>query len=174
MLDAAARLFAERGVDAVSLRQVASEADVQLALIARYVGTRDELVRAVLEDLSAQVVHLVAELQTGRHSFERDSALGRWTRVLAHVVLTADRPPADLEYNPVVALAEVAVAEYGLDELTARRRAAQVVASALGWRIFEDYLVAAGALGDVPLEALRDDLHRMHQRLAATPLGDGI
>ena len=39
MLDAAATLFALRGVDAVSLRDIAAAADVHLALIRLYVGT---------------------------------------------------------------------------------------------------------------------------------------
>ncbi len=41
---------------------------------------------------------------------------------------------------------------YGLDPRAARLRAAQIVAAALGWRIFEAYLIDAGGLGDVPLD----------------------
>jgi len=51
----------------------------------------------------------------------------------------------------------------------ARLRAAQIVAAALGWRIFETYLVDAGGLGDVPLDTLRDELARSGRRLGATP-----
>ncbi|MCB1261014.1 MAG: TetR family transcriptional regulator, partial [Acidimicrobiales bacterium] len=40
VLDAAAELFGHHGVQATSLRDIAAAADVQLALIARYVGTR--------------------------------------------------------------------------------------------------------------------------------------
>ena len=41
------------------------------------------------------------------------------------------------------------MAGYGMAEEAARLRAAQIVAAALGWRIFEAYLVEAGGLGDV-------------------------
>lgn len=47
MLDAA-RLFAFRGVDAVSLRDIAASADVHLSLIRRYVGNRETLVELML------------------------------------------------------------------------------------------------------------------------------
>jgi hypothetical protein len=48
-------------------------------------------------------------------------------------------------------------------------RAAQIVAAALGWRIFEDYLVQAGGLEAIPLATLRDELARSARRLGATP-----
>ena len=47
VLDAAADLFARRDVEGVSLRDIAAAADVQLALIGRYIGTRAELIDAV-------------------------------------------------------------------------------------------------------------------------------
>ena len=61
VLDAAAMLFALRGVDAVPLRDIAAAADVHLALIRLYVGTREELVLAVFDYLSDQVARAVAE-----------------------------------------------------------------------------------------------------------------
>ena len=66
-------------------------------------------------------------------------------------------------------MAHTLVDGYGLDAEAARLRAAQIVAAALGWRIFEDYLVAAGELDAVPLETLRDELARSARRLGATP-----
>ena len=95
VLDAAADLFAREGVSEVSLRQIADAADVHIALIRRYVGTRDELVHAVLDDLSGQVAAQVTEMPLGQISFERDSAMGRWTRVLAHFY--PHRPGPDSE-----------------------------------------------------------------------------
>ena len=55
LLDAAAVLFAQRGIDGVSLRDIAAEADVHFALIRRYIGNRDELVNAVFADVSDQL-----------------------------------------------------------------------------------------------------------------------
>jgi TetR/AcrR family transcriptional regulator, repressor for neighboring sulfatase len=58
---------------------------------------------------------------------------------------------------------------YGLDSRSARLRAAQIVAAAPGWRIFEDYLVQAGGLDAIPLATLRDERVRSARRLSATP-----
>ena len=52
------------------------------------------------------------------------------------------------------------MAGYGLADEAARLRAAQIVAAALGWRIFEDYLVQAGGLEAIPLATLREELAR--------------
>ncbi len=76
---------------------------------------------------------------------------------------------SQLEFNPVRAIAEVAEHEYGLDPAAARLRGAQVVASALGWRLFEDFLIEAGGLDDEPIEGLRHELTGLHRRIAATP-----
>ena len=56
---------------------------------------------------------------------------------------------------------------YGLDAKAARLRAAQIVAQALGWRIFEDYLVVAGELEAVSLTTLREELVHSARRLGA-------
>jgi AcrR family transcriptional regulator len=47
ILNAAERLFSERGIDGVSLREIASAAGVQLALISYYFRTKEGLYRAV-------------------------------------------------------------------------------------------------------------------------------
>ncbi len=80
VLDAAADLFARHRVDKVSLRQIADTANVQLSLISRYVGSREDLINAVLDDLSRAVAVDVLAHPTEQISFDRDSAMGRWTR----------------------------------------------------------------------------------------------
>ncbi len=169
MLGAAADLFAHQGVDGVSLRQIAAAADVQLALIGRYVGTRDELVQAVYDDLSEQVAHELTERPLDQLSFEVDSAMGRWTRMLMHLVVTGGGAELLTRFNPVLALSQVLHEQYGVDEVSARVRSAQIAASALGWRTFEDYLVKAVGLDAIERAALRDDLHHTHQWLGSTP-----
>jgi AcrR family transcriptional regulator len=47
ILNAAERLFSERGIDGVSMREIASGAGVQLALISYYFRTKEGLYRAV-------------------------------------------------------------------------------------------------------------------------------
>ena len=49
IMDAAERLFAERGIDAVSLRTINAEAGYSVAALHYHFATRDGLVRALLE-----------------------------------------------------------------------------------------------------------------------------
>ena len=169
VLDAAAILFAERGVDAVSLREIAHHADVQLALIPRYIGNRDALVLAVFADLSDRVAEAVVDNPLSGQGFEPDTTMGQWVRIAATLASTGRVPSDSADFNPVQAMATTLRDGYGLDDLSSRIRAAQIVAAALGWRIFEDYLIQAGDLGAVSLSGLRDDLAHSARRLGATP-----
>ena len=49
ILDAAERLFAEQGFHATTLRQITRAADVNLAAVNYHMGSKQALVRAVLE-----------------------------------------------------------------------------------------------------------------------------
>lgn len=168
VLDAAAVLIGRKGVSDVTLREIAGAADVQLALIARYVGNRRELIHALFDDLTEKLAQEVVDRPLEQISFERDSVMGRWTIMLAHFAVTQpDELPMSAAFNPMLALAEVIMDSYGLDERSARLRGAQIVASALGWRIFETYLVEGGGL-DIERDVLRDELTAMHRRLGAT------
>lgn len=169
LLDAAATLFAERGVDRVSLRDIAAAADVHLSLIKRYIGTRDELVVAVFDDLSGQLSAEVLARPLERQGFDSDTVMGKWVRVASALVISGHDLADTDGFNPVEAMAETLRDGYGLDPTAARLRAAQITAAGLGWRIFEDYLIAAGDLGSVPIETLREELVRSARRLGATP-----
>ena len=170
VLDAAAELFAHRGVDAVSLRDIAAKADVHLDLIRQYVGHREALVMAVFDDLSQQVAQRVLEHPLSGQGFDPDTVMGKWTRVTASLVISGVPVAGRAVFNPVLAMAKTLEDGYGLNPRSARLRAAQIVAAALGWRIFEDYLIEAGGLDrDFPLETLRAELARSARRLGATP-----
>ena len=169
VLDAAASLFALRGVDAVSLRDIAAAADVHLSLISRYIGRRDELVAAVFRHVSDQLARAVKENPLSGQGFSPDTVMGKWVRIAAALVISGRPLESRRDFNPVVVMADTLMAGYGLAGEAARLRAAQIVAAALGWRIFEAYLVEAGGLGGIQLETLRDELARSARRLGATP-----
>jgi len=169
VLDAAATLFAQRGVDAVSLRDIAAAADVNLSLISRYIGDRDELVAEVFGHVSDQLVRAIEENPLAGQGFSPDTVMGKWVRIAAALAISGRPLESARDFNPVVAMAQTIMSGYGLAGEAARLRAAQIVAAALGWRIFEAYLVEAGGLGEVPLETLRDELARSARRLGATP-----
>ena len=168
VLDTAARLFAEQGIDGVTLRDIARAADVHPALIGRYVGTRDELKRQVFDDLSTQLAAALVEKPLAAQGFARGTLMWTWTRVAGALAISGRSLTAMAEFNPVQALAATLQGAYGAEPRAARLRAAQITALALGWRLFEDYLVDAGELDDVPIEALRTELTRSARRLGAT------
>jgi len=153
----------------VSLRDIAAEADVHLSLIRRYIGTRDELVLAVFDDLSERLAAEVLARPLEMQGFDTDTVMGQWVRVASALVIGGRAVFSTDGFNPVLAMAETLSEGYGLDPLAARLRAAQITAAALGWRLFEDYLVTAGELDSVPMEMLRDELVRSARRLGATP-----
>lgn len=169
LLDAAATVFVERGVHRVSLRDIATEANVHPALIGRYIGSRDDLVLAVFDDLSAQLASEVEASPLSGQGYGPDSVMGRWVRIAGELVIEGRPLVGRAGFNPVLAMAKTLAEGYGLDEAAARVRAAQIVAAALGWRIFEDYLIEAGQLDDVPLETLRAEQVHSARRLGATP-----
>ncbi len=171
VLDAAAELFALHGVSNVPLRQIAKAADVHVSLITRYFGSREDLIHEVFDDLAGAVDRHSTENPREQHSFDKDSALGRWLAILAHWMLTGhDAQAAMGDVNPVQSMADIIVKYNGLDPREARIRSAQIFGSALGWRLFEPYLLTAGGLTDEPLSALHDELTAIHQRVGATPL----
>lgn len=170
VLDATSDLIAAKATNHITLREIARAADVQVALISRYIGSRDALLDAVFDELTVAVAHQVVDNPLEQVSFARGSAMGRWTELLAYLVRTREGFDRNTStFNPVQALARVIQESYGLDPLAARVRGAQIVSSALGWRIFESYLIAAGELGDVDRVTLRDELTALHRHIGSIP-----
>lgn len=170
MIAAAAELFSREGVSGVSLRQIAAAARVNPALISRYIGSRDDLVRAVFEDLTDRLVGEIATAPSASRGFEADTVMGQWTRVLTHLVLVDPDTAIEIGRAPVEVLSEAVEGLYGQDRDAARLRVAQLMGSAIGWRLFEPYLVAAADIDSMTLDDYRIELTRTHRRLAATPL----
>lgn len=170
MLDAASELFAARGVGNTTRRDIAEAADVDPNLINRYLGNREQLVAAVLDDLGAQLAEELVDGQLAAASHDPGSVIMRWVRIMSEVVGRGNHQVSIDPWNPVAAVATVGEAQAGLDPLSARVRAAQVAALAFGWRLIESYLVAAGDLGDVPLERLREELNLVNRQLITQPL----
>ena len=152
----------------MSLRDIAATADVNLSLIRRYIGRRDDLVTAVFHHVSDQLARAVEGNPLSGQGFSADTVMGKWVRIAAVLAISGRPMESRPEFNPVVAMAETLIAGYGMAG-EAWLRAAQIMAAALGWRIFEDYLVQAGGLDAIPLAILRDELTHSARRLGATP-----
>lgn len=145
--DAAHRLFVDRGPAAVSLRDIAAEAGVNLGLIHRYVGGKTDVVALVLDRHGA----------VSSAALERADGLGAILDLLAASPDTSSgRLFAGILLDDIDALSlkrEFPVAEALTAALAEEARgrdpavtAALVQSLALGWEVFSPYLLgAAGA-----------------------------
>lgn len=170
VIDAAAQLFCRDGVAEVTLRDVAQRARVNLGLISRYVGSRDDLVRATFADLSDKLTAEVRADPTAARGFESDSVMVCWTRILSHLVVVDPETAVELGRAPMEDLVAAAQDVYGQSEPAARLRVAQLMGSAMGWRLFEPFLMEAAGLDPDSIDDIRAELLGVHRRLAAQPL----
>lgn len=161
LIDAAVELFAERGPNEVSVRQIARHAGVNHGLVHYYFGSKSGLVTAVLDHLAR-----ARERRTGTpladalprldlpFTISADDRMH--LRVLARVVLDGALTPDTQSDFPVVErLTRVARELYGLEADTARLRATQALALLLGWLLFEPWLLRAGGFAPSEADALR-------------------
>jgi TetR/AcrR family transcriptional regulator, repressor for neighboring sulfatase len=77
ILDTAAALFADRGPDAVGIKDVARRAGISHALVTHYFGTFDALVESVLERHAAQLRQEIQALVAGDDPLDPGALLDR-------------------------------------------------------------------------------------------------
>jgi len=65
--DAAARIFSERGYDAVSIESVAAELDVSRATLYRTIPTKDAVLSLLFERSTADLFHVASEVADAGH-----------------------------------------------------------------------------------------------------------
>src|SRR5450631_4624003 len=104
VLEAAAQLFAERGIDGVTLRDIADAANVHPALIGRYVGTRDDLTNQVFDDLSGQLATAVVENPLAGQGFTPGTVMWTWARVAGGLAISGRSLTGKARFNPVMAM----------------------------------------------------------------------
>lgn len=75
ILDAALRLFRERGFERTTLRDVAGEADASLGLVYRYFEGKEAFVHELYADLADEFAARVADLPPGRWPARATAAL---------------------------------------------------------------------------------------------------
>lgn len=165
LVAAAMELFAERGPDRVSLRQVAARAGVNYGLVHQYIGTKEDLLTLVFRRASAGQ----AEEFARSSSFEEAV---RWimrpksstyVRMLAHALLEG-RDPGHL-MGPSPAMQELRrwrddargggpTTGEPLDD--ARVQVAMLTAVVLGWRMFGPFLREITGIDELPEDAVTE------------------
>jgi AcrR family transcriptional regulator len=166
VVDAAAELFARHGTMGVSIRDIAARAGVNHGLVHRHFGTKDVLVREVMESLGAELAGVSRRERTSEASLPLDlmGALGesRYVRVLARALLDgADVSALQGRFPVVDALLDAARAAKRSgdlrEDLDPKMVVAIAVALGLGWLLFEPFVLASVGLKKSP-ESLRREL----------------
>jgi AcrR family transcriptional regulator len=158
--EAAKRLFSERGFDAVTVAEVAEEADVSEGTVFNYFPTKEDLFYSPMEAFEADLVAAVAERHTGesvaaafqRFVLERSAGLADRAELIATAARIRSTSPAlqarerEISAQYTQALAELIAEETGKprDDVEAA-----VVASALmgAQRSLVDYVRASVMAG---------------------------
>jgi len=172
LLDSATALFAARGVRAVSVREIAAAAGVNHGLVHRHFGSKEAVVRAVLDrsarEIAASAAAVGGEQPEWSRLFASLTERDAFWRILARAMLDGEDPTAMQSEFPVLRLL--------VDTFAAMQRrgaldrafdpglvAAGVAGLVMGWLVFEPFLVAGTDLGRGRSTATR-------QRLLATLL----
>ena len=151
LLAAATELFAERGPGAVSVRDVASRAKVNHGLVHRHFGSKDGLVRAVLDglvdDLRQRHAAVVFEGGVRGAVFDEMADNQLYWRVLARALLDGNTEWLQDGQFPLigagVAQLKAAMERGDVAPGDAQAMVASYVAAALGWLVFEPFIAAA-------------------------------
>jgi AcrR family transcriptional regulator len=196
LVSAATELFAARGPDGVSLREIAAHAGLNYGLIHQYVGSKDELLRLVIARSTSTTAARFAqaadvgealELLQGPVGADRPA----YPRLLAWAILQG-RDPRELA-GPSPALpqliamlpgagAAAAVGGTGGDPADCaaddhavaasdladdpRLRAAAVAALTLGWSLFGTFVSHAAGLDDVAPAEAHAAVQSLARRIA--------
>ncbi|MDQ1360889.1 MAG: TetR/AcrR family transcriptional regulator, repressor for neighboring sulfatase [Acidimicrobiaceae bacterium] len=169
LIDAATQLFDRRNPGSVSVREIARLAGVNHGLVHHYFGSKQALVQAVLDHLTTRARDSLA----AGTAMDQDSPVQTYTRILGRVMLEEPNlTPLPGDHPILVQLASLARDVGGLDERSARIRASQGAALAMGWLIFEPLLIQSGGLEGEDPAFLRDQLRVMIAHMAV-PIAEG-
>lgn len=152
LIEAAARLFAERGPSQVSVREVAAEARVNHGLVHRHFGSKEGLLRAVLNDMAARVADRVGPAQDDEDLrtllakiFSDTRGVGLHWKVLARALLEGWDPSELQQRFPVFARLVAATRRSPDVDVDPVSLAVLLFSTGLGLLVFEPYLEAAAA-----------------------------
>ncbi len=169
---AGSELFAARGPDGVSLRDVAARAGVNYGLIHQYVGTRDDLLRLVFRAVSDGTAHDFQDATDVGEILEQlmgpRAAASPYVPMLAWALLQGRDATALLGRSPALGALIERMGGAG-DRLSEpddpRVLVAAVTAMALGWRLFGPFVQAGVGLEDVPDDVMTAAVRTVAGRL---------
>lgn len=172
VIKAARRLFAEKGIHAVSVREIAREVGVSHTLLHLYFGSKEEIVRRVLAEYDAEMTVEINEhtdfAQAIGDAFRATAANRDVVRVLA-AALVENIVPDELDTStttPAAMMSAIATRSQ-LPGATDNRILAFVLISAvMGWTIAGDWLVRMLELGEMDSAELDEAVAQLLERFA--------
>jgi AcrR family transcriptional regulator len=174
ILDAAQELFAKHGPAAVTVRQVAEKAGVTHALVHKYFGSKDDLIRAVVDRVDVRRTATARSAESLRDAYQ--TALPAVMLQRDHSMMLVRSAMAGTEYvslaerirttGAMVALARKTAASGAHPSPPPRDIDPRVLVSAisamiLGWASVEDWVWPAAGLD--PAE--KDEVYRQLQEI---------
>jgi AcrR family transcriptional regulator len=165
VLDAAERLFALRGPAQVSLREIAHEAQVNIGLIHRHIGSKDALVSAVLDRFRREGVERVHAVGSWDElvdlAFTPTQHFFDYTDLLAWLLLEGVEPTSLTGgESPLDRVVDGQADEAATALDVPRDAVAALLAMAYGWQLFGPYIART-------LRYSEDEAAELGRRVAA-------
>ena len=174
ILDASEKLFAERGFTAVTVRDIAAEAGVSHALVHRYLGSKEQVYRAMLsrrENVIRDAAPAEGDLTEATRLMLREAVLNQrgYVRLIAHSALhglSNDKTVGQFAATArLVELARQTAADEGEardpEAPDPRFVIASVVAMLIGWSAAREWVLRASDLDGMSDEEFTDRFERV-------------
>lgn len=97
ILEIAEKLFAENGFDGTSIRQISKEADVNIAMISYYFGSKEKLLVALIAHRSSYTHGILEELN-------KDEKLSSWDKIERLVDLYVDKIVNNYKFHCIMTM----------------------------------------------------------------------
>ena len=162
LIEAGADLFSKHGPAKVSVRQVAREAGVNHGLVHRHFGSKDGLLKAVVESLRGDVESCLGERSDDETLVDLLGGLAgtgdpRYYRIVAHALLDG-MDVTDLQDRFPVVERMLAAARRGDGGLRPEAQVTGLMASGLGFLLFGEYIAEATGQSPEQVESSRVEL----------------
>lgn len=172
MLAAAEMLFSQRGFAAVSVREIAHEAGFSHALVHRYLGSKDDIYRAVLrrnETLIRDAAGPTGDIDVALRLMMREGLRRHrpYLRIIVQSALSGQPFETTIgRFTATERLIEIAEERFAGSQkedrdLTPRFVIAAIVSLYLGWAAIEPWILRATGLDDLDEESLLTGLEQV-------------